>query len=112
MATDCLDWAVADFSGSGAAEKRDDGPCCMLSAVEKRRDQRLRYDVLEHDPTHEDIRALRRRLPTALTRRALTLVGLTTAGSARSPTPRVEGCGALPHHLWTFPRVAEGTQAL
>jgi hypothetical protein len=31
----------------------------MLSAVDNRRYKRLLYDVLDHDPTHEDIRAFR-----------------------------------------------------
>jgi hypothetical protein len=55
---DGLDWAVADVAGSGAAEALDDGPCCRLSVVANRGDKRLRYEVLEHEPPHEDIRAL------------------------------------------------------
>jgi len=98
---------LADFSGDVAAAALDDRPCCMLSAVDKRRDKRLRDDVLDHDPPHEDIRAFRRRLPTACTGRDLTLCGLTTDGAALSPTPLVEGCGDVPHHSCTFPLVAE-----
>jgi len=44
MDTDFLDWALADFSGSVAADALYDGPCCMLSAVENRRSKRLCYD--------------------------------------------------------------------
>src|SRR3979409_621552 len=57
MDTDFLDWALADFSGYVAADELYDGPFCILSAVENRRDKRILYDVLDHDPTHEDIRA-------------------------------------------------------
>src|SRR6267143_2440231 len=86
MDTDFLDWALADFSGYVAADELYDGPFCILSAVDNRRYKRILYDVLDHDPTHEDIRAFLRRLHTALTVRDLTLCGLTTDGSALSPT--------------------------
>ncbi len=76
MDTDFLDWALADFSGYVAADELYDGPFCMLSAVDNRRSKRLLYDVLDHDPTHEDIRAFLGRLKTALTARALTLLGI------------------------------------
>jgi hypothetical protein len=45
MATDFLDWALADFAGYVAADALSDGPCCMLSVVENRCDKRLLYDV-------------------------------------------------------------------
>ena len=45
MDTDFLDWALADFSGSVAADARYDGPFCMLSAVENRGDTRILSDV-------------------------------------------------------------------
>jgi hypothetical protein len=78
MATDFLDWALADFSGYVAADELYDGPFCVLSAVDNRCYKRILYDVLDHDPTHEDIRAFLRRLHTALAARDLTLRGITT----------------------------------
>src|SRR5512132_2973053 len=97
MDTDFLDWALADFSGYVAADELYDGPFCILSAVDNRRYKRILYDVLDHDPTHDDIRAFLRRLHTALAVRDLTLFGVTTDGSALSPTPlgEVFGEGAL-----------------
>src|SRR5215468_9740824 len=77
MDTDFLDWALAEFSGYVAADELYDGPFCILSAVDNRRYKRLLYEVLEHDPTHEDIRAFLGRLKTALSARALTLLGVT-----------------------------------
>jgi hypothetical protein len=112
MATDVLDWALATFSGYVAADARSDGPFGMLSAVDKRCDKRLRSEVLDHDPTHEDIRAFLGRLHMALAARDLTLFGVTTDGSARSPAPRVEVFGKVPHHIGTLPSVAEVTQAV
>src|SRR5919199_80832 len=62
MDTAFLDWALAAFSGYVAADELYDGPFCVLSAVDNRRYKRILYDVLDHDPTHDDIRAFLRRL--------------------------------------------------
>src|SRR5215831_846976 len=60
------------------------------------------YAVLAHDPTHEDMRALRRRLHAALAARDLTLRGITTDGSPLSPPPLAEVCRGVPHPLCQF----------
>jgi len=112
MDTDFLDWALADFSGYVAADELYDGPFCMLSAVDNRRDKRLLSDVLDHDPTHEDIRAFLGRLKTALAARALTLCGVTTDGSALYPEPLLEVFGDVPHQICTFHIVAEVSKAV
>jgi hypothetical protein len=110
--TDCLDWALADVSGYVATDARYDGPFCLLSAVDNRGDKRLLSDVLDHDPTHDDIRVLLRRLHTALAARTLTLCGVTTDGAARSLVPLADVFGDVPHHICTFPIVAEVSQAV
>jgi hypothetical protein len=112
MDTDFLDWALAAFSGYVAADELYDGPFCILSAVDNRRYKRLLYEVLDHDPTQEDIRAFLGRLKTALVARALTLVGVTTDGSALSPAPLREVFGKVRHHICQFPIVAEVVQAV
>jgi hypothetical protein len=112
MDTDFLDWALADFSGYVAADERYDGPFCMLSAVDNRRYKRILYDVLDHDPTHDDIRAFLRRLHTALSARDLTLFGVTTDGSALYPVPLAEVFGDVPHQICTFHIVAEVAKAV
>jgi len=112
MDTDFLNWALADFSGYVAADELYDGPFCILSAVDNRRYKRLLYDVLDHDPTHDDIRAFLGRLKTALTARDLTLCGFTTDGSALYPTPLVEVFGDIPHQICTFHIVAEVNKAV
>src|SRR4029450_2523794 len=76
MDTDFLDWALTAFSGDGAADELYDGPFCILSAVDNRRYKGPLYDVLDHDPPHDDIRAFLGRLKTALTARALPLFGV------------------------------------
>jgi phage tail protein X len=112
MDPDFLDWALADFSGYVAADELYDGPCCILSAVDNRCYKRLLSDVLDHDPTHEDIRAFLGRLKTALVARGLTLCGVTTAGSALSPAPLKEVFGKVRHHICQFHVVAEVVKAV
>src|SRR5262245_31065676 len=102
MDTAFLDWALTDFSGYVAADELSDGPFCVLSAVDNRRYKRLLYDVLDHHPTHDDIRAFLGRLKTALTARDLTLLGITTDGSALSPVPLAEVFRGVPHQLCRF----------
>ena len=112
MDTDFLDWALTDFSGYVAADELYDGPFCILSAVDNRRYKRILYDVLDHDPTHDDIRVFLRRLKTALTARDLTLRGVTTDGSALSPAPLLEVFGDVPHQICTFHVLAEVSKAV
>jgi hypothetical protein len=112
MDTDFLDWALANFSGYVAADELYDGPFCILSAVDNRRYKRILYEVLDHDPTHDDIRAFLGRLKTALAARDLTLCGVTTDGSALYPAPLAEVFGEVPHQICTFHMVAEVVKAV
>ena len=93
---------MADFSGYVAADELYDGPFCVLSAVDNRCYKRLLYDVLDHDPTHADIRAFLGRLKTALVARGLTLCGVTTDGSALYPAPLREVFGKVRHQICQF----------
>src|SRR5262247_4375902 len=102
MDNDFLNWALADFSGYVAADELYDGPFCILSAVDNRRYKRILYDVLDHDPTHEDIRVFLGRLKTALVVRGLALCGVTTDGSALYPAPLREVFGKVRHHICQF----------
>ena len=97
-----LDWALEDFSGYVAVDELYEGAYCVLSAVDNRRYKRIRYTVLDHDPTHEDIEAFLGRLKTALEARALALHGITTDGSALSPEPIARVFGAVPQQLCPF----------
>jgi hypothetical protein len=103
---------LADFSGYVAADELYDGPFCILSVVDNRRYTRLLSEVLDHDPTHADIRAFLRRLKTALTARDLPLLGVTTDGSALYPEPLKEVCGQVRHHICQFHIVAEVVKAV
>ena len=112
MDTEFLDWALADFSGYVAADELYDGPFCILSAVDNRCYKRILYDVFDHDPTHEDIRAFLGRLKTALAARDLTLLGMSTDGSPLSPTPLAEVFRGVPHQLCQFHVVQDIVQAV
>jgi len=112
MDTDFLDWALAAFSGYVAADELYDGPFCILSVVDNRCYKRILYDVLDHDPTHDDIRAFLRRLHTVLSARNLPLLGITTDGSALYPAPLAEVFGDVPHQICTFHIMAEISKAV
>ena len=112
MDTDFLDWALADFSGYVAADELYDGPFCILSAVDNRRYKRILYDVLDHDPTHEDIRVFLGRLKTALVARGLALCGVTTDGSALYPAPLREVFGKVRHQICQFHVVKDMVKAV
>jgi len=68
--------------------------------------------VLDHDPDHDDIRALLRRLHTALAARDVTLRGMTTDASALSPTPLAEVLSRVPHPLCQFHVVQDIVKAV
>jgi len=95
-----------------AADELYDGPFCILSVVDNRRYKRLLYEVLDHDPTHDDIRAFLRRLKTALVARDLPLLGVTTDGSALYPEPLREVFGKVRHQICQFHVVAEVSKAV
>ena len=74
---------MADFSGYLAIDELYDGPWCVLSIVDNRTFKRLFYQVLDHDPTHEDMLAFFQRFQAVLQARQLTVRGITTDGSIR-----------------------------
>ena len=112
MGTAFLDWALAEFSGYVALDELYDGPFCVLSAVDNRRYQRLLYDVLDHNPTHDDIRAFLGRLKSALEVRDLTLRGVTTDGSSLYPEPLREIFSEVPHQICEFHVMKEIVKAV
>jgi hypothetical protein len=84
----------------------------VLSIVDNRRFRRLIYEVLDHDPTHEDIRRFFQRFKAVLEARGLILYGITTDASPLYPTPIAEVFGDLPHQICEFHTIAELTKAI
>jgi len=109
---DYLDEALAGFSGYIAADELYDGPFCVLSIVDNRAFKRLVYEVLDHDPTHDDIVPFFRRFREALEARGLTLKGITTDASPLYPAPILEVFGPIAHQVCEFHVIAELTKAV
>ena len=107
-----LDWALESFSGYVAADELYEGPYCVLSVVDNRQYKRILYEVLDQDPTHDDITALFRRLKSALTDRDLELKGITTDGSPLYPEPLRIVFGDVAHQICTFHVLKELTQGI
>jgi hypothetical protein len=100
--TEHLDWALENFSGYIAIDELYDGPFCVLSLVDNHTYKRIRYQVLDHDPTHDDIRSFLKAFQRTLLQRNLTLEGITTDGSNLYPEPLAEIFPGVPHQLCEF----------
>jgi hypothetical protein len=109
---DYLDWALDGFSGYIAADELYDGPYCVLSIVDNRTFQRISYRVLDHDPTHDDIREFFLAFRSDLEARGLVLRGLTTDGSPLYPQPIAEIFPGVRHQVCEFHVLAEITKAV
>ena len=109
---DYLDWALADFSGYIAADELYDGPYCVLSIVDNRTFKRIFYRVLDHDPTHDDIREFFTTFREALRVRGLLLRGITTDGSPLYPGPIAAIFPDVRHQVCEFHVLAEITKAV
>ena len=103
---------MSDFSGYLAADELYDGPFCVLSVVDARRQRRLLYEVLDHDPTQYDILVFLARLQQQLTARGLTALGITTDGSPLYPVPIPLALGAVRHQVCEFHVLEELTKAV
>jgi hypothetical protein len=89
-----------------------DGPFCVLSAVDARRQRRLAYEVLDHDPTQLDILYFLARLNAQITARGQTVLGITTDGSPLYPQPIALTLGDIPHQVCEFHLLKELTKAV
>ena len=112
LATDYLNEALADFSGYLAIDEVYDGPFCILSIVDNRRHRRLAFRVLEHDPTHTDIRSFLGDFKVQLETRQLQVKGITTDGSPLYPKPLAELWPDVRHQLCEFHVLKEITKAM
>ncbi len=105
-----IDKALSDFSGYIAADELYDGPFCVLFIVDNHKFRRLHYEVLEHDPTNEDIMRFFRRFKQMLDAHDLTLKGITTDGSPLYPEPIAEVFGKVKHQSCQFHVIKEITR--
>ena len=105
--TEYLDSVLAEFSGYIAADELYDGPFCVLSIVDNHCYKRLFYEVLDHDPTHEDMIRFFRRFRKELDKRNLTLLGVTTDGSPLYPEPMTLVFPGVSHQVCEFHVIKE-----
>ena len=110
--TDYLAWALADFSGYLAIDELYDGPFCVLSIVDNRTFKRLFYQVLDHDPTQDDMLAFFQRFQAVLQTRHLTVRGITTDGSPLYPATILAVFGPVPHQICEFHMLKDLTHAI
>lgn len=89
-----------------------DGPFCILSIVDNHTFKRILYEVLDHDPSHDDMRAFFRLFKDILEARELPLAGITTDGSPLYPVPITDVFGQIPHQICEFHVIAELTKAV
>ena len=103
---------LQSFSGYIAADELYDGPFCVLSIVDNRTFRRLVYEVLDHNPDHDDIIRFFRRFQEALEARGLKLKGITTDGSALYPEPIAIVFGDVAHQVCEFHVLKEINKAI
>jgi hypothetical protein len=89
-----------------------DGPFCVLSAVDARRQRRLLYEVLDHNPTRLDILYFLARLHDQIKARGQVVRGITTDASPLYPLPIALALGDVPHQVCEFHILKELTKAV
>jgi hypothetical protein len=112
MPTAYLDEALADFSGYLAIDEVYDGPFCILSVVDNRRYNRLAFRVLDHNPTHDDVRSFLGDFKASLDQRGLSVQGITTDGANLYPKPLKELWSDVPHQVCRFHVIRDITKAV
>ena len=105
--TDYIDKVLSDFSGYITADELYDGPFCVLFIVDNHKFKRLYYEVLDYNPTNEDITRFFRRFKRLLDDRNLTVKGVTTDGSPLYPEPVAQVFDKAKHQSCTFHIIKE-----
>jgi hypothetical protein len=80
--------------------------------VDNRRYNRLAFQVLDHDPTHKDVRAFLKEFKEQLDKRGLVVLGITTDGSSLYPKVLKELWPDIPHQICEFHVIKEITKAI
>jgi len=110
ITTAYIDKVLSNFSGYIAADELYDGPFCVLFIVDNHKFKRLYYEVLDYNPTKEDIRRFFRRFKQMLDSHGLRLKGITTDGSPLYPEPIADVFGKVKHQSCQFHIIKEITK--
>jgi len=89
-----------------------EGRHCLLSVVDNRNFRRLTYELLDRDPTRDDIEQHLAAFKAQLERRGLTLRGVTTDGSNLYPDALAEVFPGVAHQSCQFHILKEINKAL
>lgn len=112
MTNGYLDNVFFDFSGYIAVDELYDGNTCLLALVDNRRNRRLMFEILDHNPKHEDIVAFFQRFKREMEKRGSRLLGITTDGSPLYPGPILQVFGSIPHQICVFHVIKEINKAI
>jgi hypothetical protein len=110
ITTEYVDKVLSNFSGYIAADELYDGPFCVLFIVDNHKFKRLYYEVLDYNPTKDDIRRFFRRFKQMLDAHGLRLKGITTDGSPLYPEPIADVFGKVKHQSCQFHIIKEITK--
>jgi len=89
-----------------------DGPCCVLSIVDNGRYNRLACRVLDHKPTHRDVRVFLTEFKAELDKRGRVVRGITTDGSSLYPKALKKLWPDVPHQVCRFHVLMDITKAV
>lgn len=104
--------ALQGFSGYIALDELYDGPFCVLLLVDSRRERRLVYEVLDHDPEQKDLERFLARFKALLAARGLVVRGVTTDGSSLYPEPLHKLFAGVPQQVCRFHVLMDITKAV
>jgi len=110
--TDYINKVLTGFSGYITADELYDGPFCVLFIVDNHAFKRLYYEVLDHNPTNDDMVPFFRRFKRMLDARNLTVRGITTDGSPLYPEPIAEVFSDVKHQSCQFHVIKEINKAV
>jgi hypothetical protein len=110
--TDYIDKVLTGFSGYITADELYDGPFCVLFVVDNHAFKRLYYEVLDHNPTNEDMVRFFRCFKRLLDTRNLTVKGITTDGSPLYPESIAAVFGDIEHQSCQFHVIKEINKAI
>lgn len=95
-----------------AADEIYDGPFCILFMVDSKRQRRIAYEVLDHDPETRDVHNFFTKVSLMILSRHLCVAGITTDGSPLYPEAIKEVFPTAVHQVCEFHVLKEISKAI